>query len=69
MFLETVVDSACSRTWESETGGKCHGGLEGWLLEEKTRGQKLTLTRKSNHQAGGQGSECLLPNGTGEQDT
>lgn len=45
------------------------GGLERQLPEEKTRGQKLTPTHKTNHQAGGQGSKCPLPNGTGEQDT
>lgn len=63
------VASACSRTWELGSRGKWRGGLERQLPEEKTRSQKLTPTRKTNHQAGGPGSKCPLPNGTGEQDT
>lgn len=36
MFLETMVESAYSRTWESGTGGKWHGGLERRLPEERS---------------------------------
>ena len=33
MFLETMVESAYSRTWESGTGGKWHGGWKDGSLK------------------------------------